>query len=41
MRPAALEEELKMSFPELSNQIVCVADRTLYRQALKHPPFLL
>ena len=40
-RPAALEEELKMTCPELSDLIVCVADRVIYRQSLKHPPFLL
>lgn len=40
-RPAALEEMLKKSFPELSKLIVCIADRKVYRQAPKSTPFLL
>jgi len=40
-RPAALEEMLKKTFPELSKLIVCIADRKVYRQAPKSTPFLL
>ena len=41
MRPAAIEELLKKSCPELSKLIVCIADRKIYRQAPKQVPFLL
>jgi len=41
LRPAALEEVLKRSCPELSKLIVCIADRKIYRQAPKQVPFLL
>lgn len=40
-RPAALEEMLKKSCPELSKLVVCIADRKIYRLAPKHTPFLL
>lgn len=40
-RPAAVEELLKKSCPELSKGIVCIADRKIYRQAPKSTPFLL
>ena len=41
MKPIALESLLKKSAPQLSNSIVCIADRVIYRQAPKHVPFLL
>lgn len=41
LRPQRIEEILKMSRPELSKLIVCVADRKLYRMAPKQVPFLL
>jgi hypothetical protein len=41
LKPAALEELLKNKLPELSRKVVCIADRTIYRQAPKHVPFLL
>ncbi len=41
LRPKAFEELLEKECPELSKKCVCVADRTLYRQAPKHVPFLL
>jgi hypothetical protein len=41
LKPAALEDLLKNKFPDLSRKIVCMADRTIYRQAPKHTPFLL
>jgi len=40
-RPAALEDLLKKTCPDLSKQIVCIADRIIYRQAPQHAPFLL
>mmetsp|Transcript_16608 Transcript_16608/g.24995 ORF Transcript_16608/g.24995 Transcript_16608/m.24995 type:complete len:417 (+) Transcript_16608:65-1315(+) len=40
-RPAALEEMLKRTCPELSKKIVCIADRKIYRQSPKQTPFLL
>ena len=40
-RPAALEELLLKSCPELHKQVVCIADRKVYRLAPKHTPFLL
>lgn len=41
LKPASLDEVLKQKLPELRGKIVCVADRTIYRQAPKHVPFLL
>ena len=41
LMPAALEDLLKREFPHLTRKIVCMADRTIYRQAPKHVPFLL
>lgn len=41
LRPAAIEELLKKTCPELSKLIVCIADRKIYRQAPKKVPFLL
>eukprot|EP01039_Chlorochromonas_danica_P001539 gene1539-1677_t len=41
LRPAALEELLKKTCPELTKLIVCIADRKIYRQAPKQVPFLL
>jgi acyl dehydratase len=41
LKPKALEELLKVHCPELSGHIVCIADRTIFRQAPKQVPFLL
>lgn len=41
LRPAAVEEILKKSCPELNKLIVCIADRKIYRQTPTHMPFLL
>jgi hypothetical protein len=41
LRPAALEDLLKKTFPDLAKSIVCIADRKVYRQAPKSVPFLL
>eukprot|EP01036_Dinobryon_divergens_P033097 gene33095-42812_t len=42
LRPAAIEELLvRAACTKLSRLIVCVADRRIYRQAPKQPPFLL
>jgi hypothetical protein len=40
-RPAELEKILKNKFPELCGNIICIADRKIYRQAPKQTPFLL
>jgi hypothetical protein len=40
-RPAALEDLLKKTCPDLCHQVVCIADRIIYRQAPQHAPFLL
>ena len=39
--PLQLEALLKQKCPELAGNIVCVADRRVYRQAPKQVPFLL
>ena len=36
-----LEDILKEKFPSLQNNIVCIADRKIYRPAPKQTPFLL
>lgn len=41
LRPAAVEELLLKRCPALHHRIVCIADRKVYRQAAKQPPFLL
>lgn len=41
LRPAAVEELLLKHCPALHHRIVCIADRKLYRQAARQPPFLL
>lgn len=41
LRPAAVEELLRAHCPDLCKLIVCMADRRIYRQAPKQPPFLL
>eukprot|EP01038_Epipyxis_sp_PR26KG_P006266 gene6266-8630_t len=41
LRPAAVEELLKKSCPELNKLVVCIADRKIYRQTPKQTPFLL
>jgi len=40
-KPAAMEELLKKTCPELCKLIVCISDRKIYRQAPKKVPFLL
>jgi len=41
LRPQRVEDILKVSRPELSKLIVCIADRKIYRMAPKQVPFLL
>jgi len=41
LMPKELEALLKQKCPELSGNIVCVADRKIFRQAPKMVPFLL
>ena len=41
LKPKALEKLLEEKLPQLKKKIVCIADRTIYRQAPKHVPFLL
>lgn len=41
LKPKDLETFLKQKCPELSNHIVCIADRRIFRQAPKQVPFLL
>ena len=39
--PMSLEDILKKHCPELCKNVVCIADRKLYRPTPKQMPFLL